>query len=182
LTTRYIRESKWQVTLQTGAPTLQTITKTLDAPTQEIAIHRAQAAYPNLQFIQVSATQLDPQTAAPTQDNASTPTGNGMLPGVRPLASLQALKQPWPAQNPQQTESIPNPKSFAYPYSISLPGQFSRVLRETSPVRVFEQAGHHRIILETEHDMRGFLSRLQTHHDRQMVNSIIAGMRSSLYD
>jgi hypothetical protein len=183
MTTRYIAETKWRVQLQTGAPTLQTFEKVLDAPSQEIAIHRASASYPNMQFIQVQASQLDPQSGGPAgQSGTNTPTATGQLPGFRPLQPLQGLTPLWPQgqqQQPQESRMI-SPKSFAYPYSISLPNQFARVLKETAPVAVLVHDGHHSIILENEHDMQGFLSRLKNHSDRQIVNTIIAGIRSSI--
>jgi hypothetical protein len=183
LTTRYIAETKWRVQLQTGAPTLQSFEKVLDAPSQEIAIHRASAMFPNVQFIQVQATQLDPQTGGPTQQqNTNTPTGTGQLPGFKPLQPLQGLNPGWPANAQQQQESkLPvNPRWFTYPYSISLPGRFQQTLRETSPVTVHSHDGHHSIILESVSEMRGFLTNLIRHVDRDAARTIVAGIRSSM--
>jgi hypothetical protein len=184
MTTRYITEAKWKVTLQTGAPTMQTFEKVLDAPSQGVAIYRAQQEYPNVQFVQVSAVQMDAQGAGPTANQGTnTPTGTGQLPGFKPLQPLQPLNPGWPknAAQPQQESTLPvNPQSVSYPYSISLPQQFAEILRESAPVAIHNHDGRYSIVLETEQDMRGFLNRLIHHGNRDAVRAIIAGIRSSI--
>jgi hypothetical protein len=121
---KFIKESKWRVQMMTPAPNVQFIEKVLDAPSQEVAISRAQQAYPNQTFVQVTATSLDQQSSQPTpQGNPQQQTTMGRMRGLSPL---QGLAQP--GQQPVQ-ERI-DPRKFSYPYSITLPAQFSRVLRE----------------------------------------------------
>jgi hypothetical protein len=187
LTTRFIAETKWRVQLQTGAPTLQNFEQVLDAPSQEVAIHRAQQRYPNVQFISVTASQVDPQTGGPAQQqNTQTPTGAGQLPPIRPLSPLRGLTPLWPQNQQQQQQPVPetalplNPRRFFFPYSISLPPQFYRLLQETSPVSVIDNNGHYSIVLENEQEMRRFLVKLNAHHDRLGVDTLLAGIRSSL--
>lgn len=170
---------------------MQQFEKVLHAPSQEIAIHRASAAYPNMQFVSVDAQQLDPKTAAPAQQqNAATPSPTGQMPGFKPLQPLQGLKPTFPqnAQQQQPAAQAPvreaallpfNPYWFSYPYSISLPTRFSRILRETAPSEVITHDGHYSIVLESEDEMRRFLSKLISHYDQQAYNLIVAGIRSS---
>jgi hypothetical protein len=186
LTTRYIAESQWRVELQTGAPSLQSLEKVLYAPSQEIAIHRAVTSYPNMQFIRTTATQLDPQSGGASQQNASTPTATGMMPGFKPMQQPRGLAPLWPQNQqgqpqPAAESRLPvDPRWFTYPYSISLPDRFSKVLHETAPNPVIKHGGQHAIVLETIMDMRFFLTRLQGHHDRYATKMIFDGIRSSL--
>lgn len=155
-----------------GAPTNQIIEKVVDAPSEVVAIRRAQAQFPNQQFVQVTAISLDPQTHQPTgQPPVQQQTTMGRMRGLTPL---RALRVPG-----QQQESL-DIKRLSYPYSITLPSQFGRLLSETSPVAIYEQSGQHRIILENEERMRGFLYCLARHRDRKGASLIVDGIRSSI--
>jgi hypothetical protein len=186
VTTRYIAETKWRVQLQTGAPTNQTFEKVLDAPSDLIAIRRAQAAYPNVQFVNSQATQVDQQGGAPMPGAGSnTPNGTGLLPGFRPLQPLRQLNPGWPtnvaqAQATAESRRPINPERFIYPYSITMPQQFATLLKETAPVSVFAHDGQHTIVLENADEMRQFLGQLSNHPNRKGVKTIIAGVRSSI--
>lgn len=167
---------------------MQSFEKVLHAPSQEIAIHRASAAYPNMQFISVNAQQLDPASNAPAQQqNAATPSPTGQMPSIRPLQGLRGMTPLWPQnqqnqqQQPPATESaLPvNPRWFSYPYSISLPPRFYRVLKETAPVEIIDHEGQYSIVLENENDMRRFLSKLISHPDGKAYHLIVGGIRSS---
>lgn len=161
----------------TGAPSIQTITKEIDAPSEEIAIHRAQSFYPNQQFVQTTATLMDPQSQAPTGTPGQTQqTTSGRMRGLTPLRALAQPGQPQPQQ--QQQQQVEN--QIRYPYSITLPSRFARLLNETSPVEVSERHGQHQIVLENVADMKGFLSHLARHRDRDGAEIILDGIRSSV--
>lgn len=168
------------MTLQTGAPSMQTFQKVLFAPSDEIAIHRAIQAYPNMQFISVQATQLDASTGGPANvAGTNTPMGSGITPSFKTIPPLQGLRPMWPQSAQQQQESV-NPARFAYPYSITLPEKFAKILRETSPVEVYRQNGQNTIILEDRNMMSDFLGRLHQHRDRASCKTIMKGLRSSI--
>ncbi len=137
--------------------------------------------YPNVQFVSVTATQMDQSGGQAQQSGTNTPNGTGMLPGFKPLQPLRPLTPLWPQNQQQQAAESRLPfKRFFFPYSISLPAQFERLLNETAPVEVIIHDGHRSIVLETEQQMHDFLARLNTNRDRKAVNTIITGIRSSL--
>lgn len=175
--------------LQTGAPALQQYEVELDAPSQEIAIHRAMQRYPNVQFIHVSADQMDPQTQTPAQQqNAQTPTSSGQMPAFHPLQPKIGAVQPvQPLQNPfakpQQPQAVPeavHPSRFSYPYSISLPGRFGRLLKETAPGRVDTVDGLYMTTIKEMKEMHRFILNLRKNSDQDAARMVITGMRSSL--
>lgn len=169
---KFIRENKWQVSMMTGAPKPQMIQKEIEAPSQEVAIHRAQVAYPNQQFVQVTATLMDPQTNQPSPQQTQPNQMQTTMSRMQGLHPLRGLAQP----GQQQTES----RRITYPYSITLPSHFSRLLRETSPVPVIGNLGQYHIVLESDSHLSGFLNRLIRHRDRESAGVILRGIRSSL--
>lgn len=159
--------------LTTAGPKIQTLEKTVEAQTQDAAIHRALQLYPGMQFQSVAATSLEPQVIPPGQKPVL-PQQHlpKQMAGMKPLQALQM-----PGQQ-HQHEGV-DPRRFSYPYSIRLPVQFGRILQETSPVLVSEEYGQHQIILKNEADMRGFLDRLRTHRNRNYARIITEGIKSS---
>jgi hypothetical protein len=162
---RRITESKWRVSLTTTQG--QIIEKVVDAPDMADAIRRGQQAFSGQQFIQATANQLDPQLNIPTNQAAQ----QNILP--RQLQGLRPLRQPG------QRESL-NPNAFNFPYSITLPAQFRKILHEVSPVSINESMGQYHIVLENQIEMKEFLDKLKIHRDRASVQIIINGIRSSI--
>jgi hypothetical protein len=173
---RAIHEAKWTVTLTTVGPPAQTITKQVEAPSQDMAVRRTLQAFPGVQFTNVSAAAVDPQNTPPPQKPSHSqqqlPRQNA---GVR---GLQPLMMPGQQQQQQPQESV-YPRRLAYPYSISLPKQFSKILHETSPVPIRESNGQHQIVLLDESQMKRFFDRLRASRD-QYGSLIIDGIRSSI--
>ena len=171
---KIFRESHWKVTLATAGPQSQNLDKTVEAPSQDIAIRRAIQSFPGMQFVSTTAIALDPQVPPPGQKpiNPQTQMPKQMA-GLRPIQGLRM-----PGQQ-QQAEAL-DPKRFTYPYGVTLPVQLSRVLRETSPVGVTEKHGQYEIVLINETQMRGFVERLMKHRNRDVARIIINGIRSSI--
>lgn len=137
-------------------------------------MRRAIQAFPGMTFTQVMATALDQQTPpgqAPVLPQQQLPK---QMAGLKPLQPLTP-----PGQQQQPRESI-DPSAVRYPYSITLPSRFSRILQETATVPIVQRNGQHRVELITENEMRGFLQRLRAHPDREAVAIIFKGIRSSV--
>ncbi len=149
----------------------QTIEKVVDAPDEGAATHRALQAFQGQQFVQTTVSQIDPGLNIPTNKASQ----QNIMP--KQLATLQPLKQL--AQPSARRESIDS-RVFNYPYSITLPSQFKKILHETSPVKVNEMMGQLYIILEGKEEMRNFLERLKISHDHNLARIIVTGIRSSI--
>lgn len=175
---RTIKETNWTVALTTTQG--QPITKVVSAPTQDVAVRRAQQAFKGQDFANVSVTPADsgqPQ-ASQQPPSAALPrqlTGLKMLtPLTQPGQQLQQQAQP------QREAFVIHPEKIQYPYGITLPASFSRILRESSPVTVQEHFGQYTIILENKNEMRDFLNRLSRNKDRNSIKVIVGGIRSSI--
>lgn len=176
-----LQEIKWRIQLTTAQGPIE---KVVDAPSQDVAVGRAMRAFPGQQFTQITASQIDPQSNVPT---AQASEQNPLPTQVQPLQPIKQLgtpaqflqaKQQMAAQQPAR-ESV-DIRAFNYPYSITLPMQFRRLLQETAPVRVDQGNGQYRIVLENQDEMRQFLQNLQKNSDRNLVKTIVAGIRSSI--
>jgi hypothetical protein len=182
---RVIKETNWTVSLVSTQG--QAISKVVSAPTQDVAVRRAQQAFKGQDFTNVTVTPADTGQPAPSQQPPSAALPR-QLTGLKQLQPLFQLNQQLPqaqqaqqAQPQQPMESIViRTEAITYPYSITLPAQFRRVLRESSPVKVNEQFGQYSIILENKTEMREFLSRLNHHKDRDLIRIIADGIRSSI--
>jgi len=176
---RNLYEAKWNVDLTTPGPPPQTMQKQVEAPSQDVAIRRAIQAFPGMKFTNVAAAALDPQTPPaqhPTRVQNQLPK---TLAGMKGLKTLQV-----PGQQQQQQQQQPltagfDAKSFAYPYLITLPKQFSQTLNETSPVPIREANGQYHIVLINEAQMRRFFERLYRSRNR-VAQIIVDGIRSSI--
>ncbi len=164
-----IPETKFRVSLITAQG--QPIEKVVDAPSSGDAIKRATQSFAGQQFAHVEADPLDPQLNIPTNQADQ----QNILP--RQLAPLQPIKQLTPPA--ARRESI-DPRIFSYPYSITLPSQFKKILHEVSPVPINESMGQYYIVLENKNKMREFLEKLNNNHDRDLAIIIVDGVRGSI--
>lgn len=138
-------------------------------------MRRAIQAFPGMTFTQVMAAALDQQTPpgqAPVLPQQQLPKQLAQLKPLQPLTP--------PGQQQQQQREAVDPGAIRYPYSITLPARFGRILHETAAVPIVQRNGQHRIILITENEMRGFLQRLRAHPDREAAVIIFNGIRSSV--
>jgi hypothetical protein len=170
---RPIKEIKFNVNLITSDGS--NLTRIIDAPTQDIALRRAQQAFKGLQFVNVSVTALDQQaTPQPSQQPPS-----AQLP-VQPK-QLQQLQPPLqPGQQFQQQQENINFQKISYPYEITLPMRFRRLLRECSPSKVNENFGQYTTRIENTKQMNQLINRLRMNKDIDGVNILLNGIRSSI--
>lgn len=172
-----VQETKFRVSLTTAQGPIE---KVEDAPSQDIAIGRAMRAFPGQQFTQVMASQIDPQSNVPT---AQASQQNPLPAQVQPLQPIKQMATPaqiLQAKQQQVARESIDIKRFFFPYSITLPATFRRILQETSPVGIAQSNGQFRIVLENQDEMRSFLLNLQKSVDRKAVKTIVAGIRSSI--
>lgn len=179
---KVVTETKWRVQLTTAQGPIE---KVVDAPSQDIAVGRAMRAFPGQQFTMVMASQIDPQSNVPTAQASGPAALPVQMQGPQPMKQvatpgqiLQA-KQQQAAQQQVAREAI-DIRAIRYPYSITLPSQFRKILHETSPVNIESGNGQFRIILEDQDTMRRFLENLQKNFDRKSVRVITTGIRSSI--
>lgn len=174
---KVIQETKWRVSLVTAQGPIE---KVEDAPSMDVAINRAMRAFPGQQFTQATASQIDPQSNVPTTQASQQ---NALPAQMQPLQAVKQLASPAQVLQAKQQlarESyVIDSRAFRYPYSITLPAQFRRILHETSPVGINETNGQYRIILEDQGEMIAFLGKLKTNRDRNAVQVIVNGIRSS---
>lgn len=147
----------------------------------DVAISRAMQAFPGLQATQATASQIDPQSNVPTAQASQQNALPAQMQPLQPIRQMATPAQILAAKQQQQPtrESI-NLECFAYPYSITLPAQFRRILHEAAPVPINESSGQYHIILKDQDDMRAFFEKLKSHPDRGSAKTIVNGIRSSI--
>jgi hypothetical protein len=173
---KILTEQKWRVSLQTPQGPIE---KVVDAPSQDVASGRAMRSFPGQKFDDVRVNPIDPQSNVPTaQASAQNPLPVQMQP-LQPIKQIATTGQILQAKQQLAHESI-DIRMINYPYSITLPSRFRRIIYETAPVQIEQGNGQYRVVLENQDEMRRFLLNLQKNFDRSAVKVIAAGIRSSI--